>query len=167
MAKGDKVEFEFDPFELVGLDDVKERLTKRATSEALSEIADLVLEEVLAIVSSGRSPVTGRQFKGLSPAYKAFKDEFGATPEANLELTGDMLDGLRVKKRGDKIHVTVTESEQGKADNHNKFSAASKKTGVPARKFIPNSSDDETYKAQEIKSGIKKIIGDFLADAED
>jgi hypothetical protein len=157
-----KVEYKFDPFKITGLDD--SGLTKKQKKEILDDIADLVLTSVLDFVGSSKSPVTGDKFQKLKPEYKKIKLKEGGTPVANLELHGDMLDSLKVKNAGDELILTVSKDQMPKADNHNKFSPESKKTPVPARKFIPNADEDETFTKviiKEIKSHIKDKIDEF------
>ena len=157
-----RVEYVFDPFELVGIDPAK--LKGGAKDEALDEIADFVLESVLTDVGNQKSPVTGREFKRLSKDYAEKKKAEGGTPVPNLEMEGDLMDSVRVKKRGRKLVLTVDgELEQLKADNHNKFSPESKATAVPARKFIPNAEEGESFRP-DIRRGIKELLSDYLED---
>lgn len=150
-----KVQYKFDPFKLVGIS--KRKIDDK--DKVLKDVKDYVLEQVLDHIGDSVSPVTGKQFKALKKSYKTLKNKEGGTPVPNLELTGSMLDSLKVEIEGDKLVLKVSESEAPKADNHNKFSAASKRTPLPARKFIPNSRDDETFSSDIIK-GIKGIIED-------
>lgn len=150
MAKG--VKFEFDPFELVKADP----LPSRKASAALSDIADYVLESVLSDVADAKSPVAGYgAFPKLSKAYKSKKDSEGGTPIANLELSGDMLSALEVKKKGERLVLQIVGKEAAKADGHNNHSGDSE---LPLRRFIP--TDTETFK-RDILTGISRIIESY------
>lgn len=153
-----KVEYKFDPFELVGIK--KSEIPKDKRDELLDEIADFVLESVLSDVGSARSPVNGSKFPGLSSEYKANKIRKGARPIANLELEGDLLDSLKVRKnhKEELLTLTVDPSQMPKADGHNNFSGDSM---LPERKFIPNKDKDESFRPG-IVNEIKRIILDAL-----
>lgn len=157
-----KIEYKFDPFELAGID--IEDIPRAKRSEVLETVSNYVLESVLSDVGGKRSPVTGESFKPLSPAYKVLKKKKGGTPVPNLEMDGDMLNALKVKKGSSEISLYIPSGKQAlKADNHNKFSPESKNTPVPARKFIPNASEDETFRPAIIK-GIKGILKDAIEE---
>lgn len=147
------VSFEFDPFELAGIERPK---TKADTKKALEEIADYVKTEILRHVGDGVSPVQGGKFKrGLSPAYKKLKESMSSAGFANLELTGAMLDALEANITDDgKIEVGIFDSDQvEKARNHNEGDT------LPQRQFIPN--EGEKFK-QPIMRGIKDIAESYL-----
>ena len=73
-----------------------------------------------------------------------------------MKLEGDMLSALEARPYRDGVEVGVfDEDEAKKADNHNKFSAKSKRTPVPERNFIPRK--DKNFK-KDITDGIKEII---------
>lgn len=147
------VSFEFDPFEMVGID--KEKLPDSVVREAMADIKDYVLEQILLDVADTRSPVTGRPFKGLNKDYAKQKAKEGGTPIANLLLTGDMLDAVRIKSAGsDKLLLYVSADQSDKADGHNDHSGESK---LPTRRFIPLESDGDSFRP-EIRAGIKDII---------
>jgi hypothetical protein len=154
-----KVVYEFDPFELAGLDKPSTKSDLRA---ALKEIADYVKTETLSYVGEGKSPVAGGSFKhSLSPAYKKIKEKISGADFANLELTGDMLDALETKITDDgMIQIGIWGKEAAKADGHNNFSG---KSTLPAREFIPNENKSQTFK-RDILSGIRGIAEAFLED---
>lgn len=158
-----KVQYKFDPYKLVGIS--KKEIPEDKQDDVLNEIKSFVLDRVLQNVGEGKSPVTGRAFKKLSKNYADFKQKEGATVMPNLELNGEMLDSLEVVIENGKLILKVSEDQADKADNHNKFSAASKKTAVPARKFIPNANEDETF-TKDILNGIKGIIEDGKEESE-
>lgn len=146
------VKFEFNPFALVEAEPLP-RAQKRA---ALSDIADFVLESVLSDVGSQRSPVAGHgAFPKLSKSYKRVKDSEGGTPIPNLELSGDMLSALEVKKKGETLVLQISGREAGKADGHNNHSGDS---SLPLRRFIP--TEAETFKG-DILRGISRIIESY------
>ncbi len=148
-----KVEFEFDPFEMVGID--RDGLPRSVVNEAMADIKDYVLEQILLDVADTKSPVTGKPFKKLNSEYAKFKAQEGGTPIANLLLTGDMLDAVRIKSAGsDKLLLYVTEDQSDKADGHNNHSGES---NLPTRRFIPDEEDGDSFRP-EIRNGIKDII---------
>ena len=69
-----------------------------------------------------------------------------------------MLDSLEFRQRPDGIEVGIFNRKQAlKADNHNKFSSKSKRTALPARKFIPNETEGEKFR-QTINKEVNQII---------
>lgn len=146
-----KVEYVFDPFELIDKD---LELSKSKKKEALDEVAAYVHESVLSFIGDSRSPVNGRKFPLLNKEYA--EKEHGGNRVSHLELDGDLLDSIVVKRKGDALILTVTEDQQEKADGHNNFSGKSK---LPLRQFIPK--DGQNF-APEIREGIKSIIKDAI-----
>lgn len=153
-----KVEYKFDPFKITGIDD--EGLTKAQKKSILDDIADLVLTSVLDSVGSSKSPVSGHgSFKSLNKDYA--EREHGGDTKCKLELSGSMLDGLKVKNLGDELVLTVSEKQQPKADGHNNFSGESK---LPLRRFIPKEDDGETFDKkiiQEIRLQLRDAIDEY------
>lgn len=147
------------------LSDVK-RSNRKDTRD---RIGQFVVEAILDHVGEAKSPVKGAgQFKALKKgAYRDFKKAKLGTTKANMELKGDMLDALKFKiDSRNKIEIGIFIEDQNqvnKADNHNKFSAKSKKTKVPKRPFIPDSSKDFN---NFIEKGISRIIEE-AKDASD
>lgn len=161
MAK--KVRFEFTLDDLVP--DIK--LTRAAKDDAIDSVKDFVLEQVLSHVGDGKSPVSGHgKFPALSKDYVKVKKEEGGTVlfgrGSNLELHGDLMDSVRVDRKGNRLILTVDEDQQPKADGHNNFSG---KSQLPMRRFVPNEDDGETFKASILK-GIRKIVKAAAADGE-
>jgi hypothetical protein len=155
-----KVEYEFDPFAIAGVDG--DALTAAQRKEALDEIVDFLLESVRLDVAESRSPVTGRAFKGLNKDYKALKEEEGGTPVPNLEMTGDLMDSLEIKQgKGGRLLLTVSEDQMGKADGHNNHSGDAP-SWMPRRPFIPDASAGETFRPA-IRDGIAEIVEALLA----
>lgn len=153
----DKVAYEFDPFELVGIP-----APKGKKIEAKAAISEFILEEVLNYVGQGRSPVSGGKWKrGLSPEYKKQKAKYSSALFANMELHGDMLDALEVVQNPKgKLELRVKGREADKADGHNNHTGRS---SLPPREFIPK--EGQTFK-KPILDGIKRIAQEFLDDAE-
>jgi hypothetical protein len=148
-----KVEFEFDPFEIAGVD--KDQLPASVIRDALDDVKNYVLEQVLLDVADTKSPVTGRNFKKLNSEYAKTKAKEGGTPIANLLLDGYMLDAVRIKSAGrDKLLLYVAADQSDKADGHNNHSGDSK---LPTRRFIPYAEDDDSFRPA-IRDGIKDII---------
>ena len=148
-----KVAFEFDPFEMAGID--KSSLDSRLVNEALSDIQDFVLESVLSDTAAQRSAVTGRPFAKLSPDYAKVKKGKGGKPVPNLELDGDLLSSLKVvKKSKGRLVLTVDDDQGDKADGHNNHSGDSP---LPERKFIPSDDNGESFRPA-IRNGIKDLV---------
>lgn len=157
-----KVLFEFDPFEIAGLD--SSGLSARDKRDAASDVADFLLTSILEDCADQRSPVTGRPFAALSKDYKAAKEASGSDPIPNLELSGDLLGSLIVKRTSDKVAVTVPESKQGQAYGLNSgYEGHPFLKGKPARKFIP--LEGETFRP-DIRRGIKDILTEYLDNSE-
>lgn len=152
-----RVVYEFDPFDVTGLDSPA---TKRESRAALKDIAEYVRDEILQFVGDSTSPVAGYgKFKSLSKNYKEFKKGVSGSSEANMELYGDMLDSLEYKITGDKIQIGWFSGDQAaKADGHNNFSGES---DLPLRRSIPGKG--ETFKKSIVK-GMKEIAKDFLPE---
>lgn len=151
--QGNKIFYEFDPFELAGVE-------RPATDvrEAKKRIADLILEEVLSYVGQAKSPVSGESWKSsLSPAYKKQKSKVSSVLQANMELYGDMLDSLEcVINRNGNIELRIAGREAAKADGHNNHSGLS---SLPRRRFIPDAG--QTFK-REIIEKIKTVSSGAL-----
>jgi hypothetical protein len=146
-----KVKFVFDP---IGNIKVVNR------SEVLQEIADLLKDEILDHVGSGKSPVKGEgTFKRLNKNY-ADEEKFGDR-NPNLDLTGDMLNNLQVRVKNSKIEVFVDGNSnfmRGKVEGHNQHDPGLD-SKIPRRRFIPTENQDWV---PNINRTIKDIINDNL-----
>jgi hypothetical protein len=128
--------------------------TKRA--EVKDKIGNYVVDQIQKHLNMVKSPVSGETFDPLSKDYKAIKKKKGAGSRANLFLEGDMRFNLGYEPYQGGLEIGIfDEGEAQKADNHNKVSAKSKKTGVPKRQFIPNR--EESFN-EKIMNGIQSII---------
>ena len=126
-------------------------------AETKSKIVEFIEKKTFDTIAELKSPVTGRNFKKLSNKY-ADKKAKKAPPVPNLELTSKMLSSYDSKTTQRSIELGIFNNKQAlKADNHNKFSAKSKVTKVPARKFIPNKKEGERY-PNSILKGVADII---------
>lgn len=126
-------------------------------TETKKKIVEFIEKKTFDTISELRSPVTGQRFKDLSKKYAERKAKRGL-PVPNLELTGNMLKSYDSKITSRSIELGIFDGKDAlKADNHNKFSAKSEKTPVPARKFIPNKKKGERY-PNSILNGIADII---------
>lgn len=150
--KGNKIFFEFDPFELANVEAPKTNIR-----EAKKKIADLVLTEVLDYVGGSRSPVSGEGWKkSLSADYKKLKSKISGNTTANMELYGDMLDSLEcVVNSAGMLELRIQGGEAAKADGHNNHSGES---SLPQRRFIPD--EGQTFK-RDILEKIKTIAIDY------
>lgn len=152
-----RVEYEFDPFDLTQTD--TEGLDPSTIKQAVDEVADYVYQQVVTKTSGQESPVTGEGFEPLSKEYADRKRAMVGNTKANLILSGDLIDSVKVIKRGaTRLTLTVGANEQGKADGHNNFSGQSK---LPERKFIPNASLGETF-SPDIVDGITSILNSYV-----
>jgi hypothetical protein len=132
--------------------------------EIKEEIAEYIYDSILKDTSEQKSAVTGKKFKALSKDYKKIKSKI-ALGVANLELTGDMLNALEYKTYRDGIEIGIFDPDEAqKSDNHNKFSAKSRKTKVPERQFIPRQG--ETFRAGIIKE-VTLLAEELKDDFED
>lgn len=147
-----KVEFEFDPFEIAGVDpsDVKNK------TAVMEEVAEFVNEQVKDHCSSATSPVAGYgSFPKLTDKrHIAAK----GSSIADLYFEGDMLDALTTKKAGSTtLKTSVRPGKQSdKADGHCNHSGDS---SLPTRRFVPG--EGETWK-RAILSGIRSIVRENL-----
>jgi len=148
-----KVRFDFDPFELTGVD-----LPAGADKDdVLEEVGQYVVEEILSYVANKNSPVQGHgNFPALSKEYRKRKIESGRPGVPDLVFDGDMLDALNHGTRGTQVRIEVTGSEADKADGHCNLSGDS---DLPLRRFIPD--EGETFK-KPIVDGIARIIRSHL-----
>lgn len=156
--QGKKIFFEFDPFELIGVD-AEEITSKR---EAKQRMAEVIREEVLNHVGQAKSPVAGESWKAsLSPGYKKYKAKYSSAKNANMELFGDMLDALDcVVKPNGNLELRVQGKQAPKADGHNNHSG---KSTLPQRRFIPD--ENQTFKREIIQK--LKIIADEYTEVQD
>lgn len=153
-----KISYELNPFREFGI-----KVPKQNKAEALEEIRDYLLEQVLSYVGDGTSPVEGESWKrALSKEYKKKKSEQSSATYANLELTGAMLDALEVKElNSEKLALGIFDADQApKADGHNNHSG---KSELPRRRFIP--SEGQSFK-KPITQGIKEILMRYSEDGE-
>lgn len=149
-----KVAFEFDPFELAGVEAPKD---KKKKAQALEEIADYVNGEVLAHCGDGSTPIQGGQWKrSLSKEYREKKAEISGVTYANMELYGDMLNDLEtVHTNGNKLSLQIVGENAPKADGHNNHSG---KSPLPPREFIPKKG--QTFNSKILR-GIRAIAEEF------
>lgn len=152
-----KIKYDFNPIRLAG-SNKRPRGDKRA--QIYNEVKNEVLQRMQSFLDRGSSPVAGVRFKRLSDDYADAKKSGDKTPD--LELTGAMRNSISIEEIGGKLRVTVSDSQQGKADGHCNFSGASK---LPKRRFIPNEKDGETFKKSIINT-ISSIVSEKL-DGDD
>lgn len=148
-----KIKFDFNPFKTTG---IQFRGAKRKS--ALTEVRSFLNTAIRTDISSEKSPVSGRDWRGLSRDYAKIKGR----NVADLKLTGSMLNNFKVKKKdASNVRLEVTgKKNQLKADNHNhhgKFGDAT----LPKRQFIPNENIDSQvarpFRAQ-IMGEVRKIL---------
>lgn len=146
--------------------------------EVKSKVADLLFNEVLLSVSTGKSPVAGEaNFQLLDKNYAKREKQGSRTP--NLQLEGDLLrEDLQaiVLDEGDIIRIghfkeSTANTEGEKADGHNQHSAKAQAWALsrefPRRRYIP--SEAQSFKKpimDKVENLIKKYevnVGDLLA----
>lgn len=157
-----KISFEFDPFELTNTKKLRKKIKDEDLVSLYEEISDYILDGALSKIGSGNSPIKYGQWKrSLSPEYKKEKKKWSSSLYANMELHGDMLDALEIKRKGKtKLEYGVFDPDEApKADGHNNHSGLSK---LPKREFIPKQGG--SFK-RDILNGVKNIIEDY-ADGE-
>lgn len=141
-------------FELpMDFDKYDAKLTASEKKEVKNLIREYVEGEIFSMVSNSNSPVAGEgKFPKLNKKY-ADREKNGDR-EANLDLTGSMLDALKSRNTSDGIVFEITKAKEiPKAYNHNVGDT------LPKRQFLPN--EGETFK-KSILTGIDGIIEDFI-----
>jgi len=142
------------------IDFLSDRDVPRAAREKVKEeIAEFIKEQTLLKVGGEESPIRGEKWPRLSSKYAAKKKDEVGNKNANLELTGDMLDAFDVRTTKDGIEVGIWGKEAWKADGHNKLSGASNET--PKRRFIP---DEGQRYDKDIEQAVDQIINDVIAE---
>lgn len=132
--------------------------------EAAEEIGQYLIDNILDKVGSGVSPVTGKPFQKLTPAYKKQKAKISGSSKANLELFGDMLDALEYTYDDVKGEIEVgifdSSGQADKAYGHNsgfKGHPNKEMRGTKyQRKFIANT--------KEKFNGTDETINDILEE---
>lgn len=157
-----KVVFEFDPFEMAGVEPPSGRRDRR---EAMKEIAEFVRDEMLQYFGEGKSPVaSGEWKKSLSAAYKQRKSNESGVSYANMELSGDLLDALDYKIGSDGTIVI------GWFDAENAAKAEGHQTGYeghptikdgPRRQLLP---DENQNFRRNIVQGMRDIASEFIEE---
>lgn len=152
-----KVAFNFDPFDMLGIDKPADKDQARAIAKSMAEY---VLTQVVQTVGDGRSPVAGGSWKrSLSKDYKAAKVKQGGNPYADMILYGDLLTNLDcVVTRDGNLELRNTGKEAAKADGHNNFSG---KSSLPLREYIPK--EGQTFK-RDIMAGLRAIAEEAIAN---
>lgn len=136
-------------------------IPKEIRDEVHEAVAEYLREQILISVADQVSPVTGRGFKRLSKNYAKLKlDETGST-DANLDLTGSMLQSLDVTTTRRGLVIGVFGADAPKADGHNNFSGESR---LPRRQFLPE--EGQRFKP-EIRDGVEEIITNAIRNYND
>lgn len=130
--------------------------------EIKKEVGELLIKEVNSDLDASRSPVKDGSFKKNKKRTKGKK---GSGGPSRLFESGDMRASITFEEFRDGIEFGIFEQEQAnKADNHNKNSAASKKTLVPRREFIPK--EGQTFR-EPILNRIKKLVSEAVKDGSE
>lgn len=152
MAKESKP-YKFNPIKDLELD-----IPKDKQAEALRAASEFIKETMLDYIGEMKSPVSGgRWVKTLSTSYLKKKEEESGVSQANLELTGHLLDNLSVDVKGSNIVIDVDPEDRGKALGHltGEYGKSSKEK---PRKFMPQPG--ESFKKQ-ILSDLKTLLEEF------
>src|SRR3990172_3509015 len=112
-----KLAYEFDPFKRFGVED---KIDPDDIEKAREDIADFVKEMVLSKIGDGESPVRNGQWtRGLTTGYKKIKGEISSNNFANLELSGELVDSLDVRSKGDtRLVLDVGSDQEGKDEGN-------------------------------------------------
>lgn len=151
-----KYGYTFDPFKLTGV-----KVPAKNREAALEAVGNYLLETSLMEIGSGRSPVAGGPWKrSLTPEYKKRKAEESSVTFANAELSGDLLDHLETKPKGNRIFYGVEGSKEvaGKAEGNNVGSYGRSDDESKARRIIP--LEGETFKPS-IVAGMREILEEY------
>lgn len=151
-----KYGFTFDPFKLTGV-----RVPPENRDRALEAVGNYLLETSLMEIGNGRSPVAGGPWKrGLTKEYRERKSDESSTTIANLELSGDLLDALDVKKASsNRLFYGVEGDQAGKAEGNNIGTYGTQTADdAKARRFIP--VDGETFRPSII-AGMREVLEEF------
>jgi len=132
-------------------------LTTRQQNKIKDEAGELIVDIILGKVGQAKSPIRGGSWPVLSTEYKKIKKADGRGTKANLEFSGDMLDGLEFKRTKQGIKLQITGNDAPKADGHNNFSGKSK---IPTRRFLPQEGDKFVG---NVDSDVRSIIADQIA----
>lgn len=149
--------FKFDPIAELGIE-----IPRNARREALDEVASYLHEELLNFIGDGKSPVAGGVWKKkLTTGYEKLKAEESGAGFANLELTGELLDSIRVEAKGAKIVIDLDRDQYDKAEGHitGQYGAGKMKKDY-RRQFIPQGNE-------ELKRGIMANVKRILKEFED
>lgn len=145
--------YKFDPISSLDLS-----IPKDKQREALKAAAEFLRETMLDFAGSLKSPVQGGTWvKGLSKGYKAFKEKESPSSQANLELTGHLLDNLEVTVTGNKLVIDVSKEDYGKAEGHI-TGEYGKHSQIKPRQFMPQGSEE--FK-QRILSDLKTLLEEY------
>jgi hypothetical protein len=126
-------------------------------SKALKKAAEMVAEEIIITILSGKSPVKGERFKAYSKSYAKVK---GRRAPVDMVQSGKMLDSLKVKI--EKTGTVSIEFGDKKADFHN---FGTKR--LPIRRLLPTENGQE-LKAnilRKLNREVQKIVDDFVKRA--
>lgn len=128
-------------------------IPKSDQSTLKDQLGELLVEQILESLADVRSPVQGGKYKTkLSADYAKKKKAETGSSAANLDLTGEMINSIDYKIKGNTIQIGVFGSDAGKADGHNNFSGMSK---LPTRQFLPEAG-------QNFRKDIQTLLSDTI-----
>jgi len=152
MAKESK------PYKFNPIKDLDLSIPKDKQAEALRAASEFIKETMLDYIGEMKSPVSGgRWVKTLSTGYLKKKEEESGVSQANLELTGHLLDNLSVDVKGSNIVIDVDPEDRGKALGHltGEYGKHSKEK---PRQFMPQPGQE--FKKQ-ILSDLKQLLSEY------
>ena len=131
-----------------------------AHARVKQQVGEFVTSQIKRSARNLSSPVQGERWKAtLSKEYAKDKMKMGGGSNANLRLTGSLLNNLTHKAaQGGEVYVGVKASRDRdgrpndrKAIGHNHFEASK----VPRRRFLPDKG--QSFK-KNIEAGIMRIV---------
>lgn len=134
-------------------------IPKKEHKGILIEVGELLVEQTLSKLAESTTPVSGAPYKKtLSKEYGKKKQEETGSKDANLDLSGDMINSIDYEIDGSTLLLGVFGDDAPKADGHNNLSG---KSDLPERRFLPKKG--ESYK-REITSLVEEVIANKRAE---
>lgn len=137
-----------------------EGLPKSAAAKVKRDVGEFLVEQISTTLAKASSPIEGESWPKLSKTYKKMKVAQGGVGEANMELTGALLDSLTFEPSAEGVRVGFFDSQAWKADGHLKFSG--KNNNTPQRRFLPGKG--QNFK-DEIQAEVTRIVEDARVES--
>lgn len=154
----------FKPY-VLELDEFGIEIPKKKMRDALNEVASFLEIELLNYYEGLNSPVSGGKWRSqLTKEYARKKAQEVGSTVANLELSGDLLNSLKItpKIRANEIVIDVGKREYGKSEGHITGQYGKGKMEKDYRRqFLPQGN--EKFK-RGILTNIKNILKEYEED---